>query len=91
MLHAYLELFAEAPAMFDRASVAVEAPSTPDSPALETVPARLQVPDSDGHSRAAAAAIPLAPLAAGTYVARAVIRVDGKTVGTMTRAFRIVR
>jgi len=69
----------------------VEAASTPDSPALETVPARLQVPDSDGHSRAAAAAIPLAPLAAGTYVARAVIRVDGKTVGTMTRAFRIVR
>jgi VWFA-related protein len=91
VMHTYLELFAEAPAMFDRASVTLEAAATPESPALEAVAARLQVPDSDLHSRAAAAAIPLAPLAAGTYVARAVISVDGRPVGTMTRAFRVVR
>jgi VWFA-related protein len=91
VLHAYFELFAEAPAVFARASVKMEAAATPESPALETVPAPLQTPDADVHSRAAAAAIPLAPLAAGTYVARAVISVDGQQVGMMTRAFRVVR
>jgi VWFA-related protein len=91
VLHAYFELFAEAPAVFARASVKMEAAATPESPALETVTASLQAPDADVHSRAAAAAIPLAPLAAGTYVARAVISVDGQRVGMMTRAFRVVR
>jgi hypothetical protein len=91
VLHAYFELFAEAPAVFAHASVQMEAAATPESPALETVKAALQAPDADVHSRAAAAAIPLAPLAAGTYVARAVISVDGQRVGMMTRAFRVVR
>jgi VWFA-related protein len=91
VMHAYLELFAEAPAMFDRASVTLEAAATPESPALGRAEARLQVPDSDVHSRAAAASIPLETLAAGSYVARAVIRIDGRPVGTMTRAFRVVK
>lgn len=91
VLHGYLELFAETPAEFDRTAVAIDVAPSPDAPALQTFPARLQAPDADTHSRAVGAAIPIASLAAGTYVARAVITVNGQKVGTMTRAFQVVR
>jgi VWFA-related protein len=91
VIHGYLELFAEAPAVFDRATVTMEVAAAADSPALQSAPARLQAPDTDPHSRAVGGAIPIASLGAGTYVARAVIAVDGRKVGTMARAFRIVR
>ena len=90
-LHTYFELFSESPAAFDRASVAIEVAATAESPALQTVPATLQAPDKDNHTRAAAAAVPLAPLPAGAYVARAVINIDGRKVGEITRAFRVVK
>jgi len=91
VLHGYLELFAEAPAEFDRTAVAIDVAPTADAPALETAPARLQAPDADSHSRAVGAAIPINTLASGTYVARAVITVNGQRVGVMTRAFQVVR
>ena len=91
VLHAYLELFAEAPAAFARASVAIEVASTPAGPALQTVVARLQTPDTDDHCRAASAAVPLSQLPAGAYVARAVVSLDGQRVGEVLRPFRIVQ
>jgi VWFA-related protein len=91
VLHAYLELFSEAPAMFARASVALEVVATPASPALETVAATLQTPDNDDHCRAVSAAVPLSTLPAGAYLARAVISVDGQKVGEVVRPFRIVK
>lgn len=90
VLHVYFELFAEDPAVFDRTTVTLEVAAS-NAPALQAVAARLQAPDADVHSRASAGAIPLGPLAAGTYLARAVILVDGKKVGAITRAFRVVR
>jgi VWFA-related protein len=91
VLHGYLELFAETPAEFDRTAVAVEIAATAESPALQTTPARLQAPDTDAHSRAVGAALPIRSLPSGTYVARAVITVNGQKVGVMTRAFQVVR
>ena len=91
VLHAYIELTSDTPAAFATASVAIEVAATQESPALETIPAALQMPDSDEHSRAAAAAIPIGRLAPGAYVARAVISMDGAKVGEMTRSFRVVK
>jgi VWFA-related protein len=91
VLHTYLELFTEAPAAFARASVAIEVVATSDSPALETVTAGLQTPDNDDHCRAASAAVPIAGLPAGPYIARAVISVDGQKVGEVLRPFRVVK
>jgi hypothetical protein len=91
VLHTYLELFTEAPAAFARASVAIEVVTTSDSPALETVTAGLQTPDNDDHCRAASAAVPIAGLPAGPYIARAVISVDGQKVGEVLRPFRVVK
>jgi hypothetical protein len=91
VLHGYLELFAETPAEFDRTAVAIDVAPSADAPALQTAPARLQAPDADIHSRAVGAAIPIRSLASGTYVARAVITVNGQKVGVMTRAFQVVR
>jgi VWFA-related protein len=91
VLHAYFELFAEAASSFDRGAVVVEVAPTADAPALQTVPATLQAVDADPRNRAAGAAISIASLAPGTYVARAVITVDGKKAGAITRAFQVVR
>ncbi len=90
-LHAYFELFSDTPESFVRASVSIEVAATIEAPALKTVPAIMQAPDTDDHSRAAAAAIPIAQLPAGNYVARAVISVDGRKVGEIIRAFRVVK
>jgi VWFA-related protein len=90
-LHTYLELFSDVPAMFARASVAFEVAAGPDGPALQTISGTLQAPDADARSRAAAASIPLTHMPAGTYVARAVISVDGRAVGAMSRTFRVVK
>jgi VWFA-related protein len=90
-LHTYVELFSDVPAMFARAAVAFEVAAAPDGPALQTIPGTLQAPDADAHSRAAAASIPLTHMPVGAYVARAVITVDGRNVGAMSRAFRVVK
>jgi hypothetical protein len=90
-LHAYFELFSDTPESFARASIAIEVAASAESPALKTVPAVMQTPDTDDHSRAAAAAIPIDQLPAGSYLARAVISVDGRKVGEIIRAFRVVK
>jgi VWFA-related protein len=86
-LHTYVELISEAPAIFGRTSVAFEIAAGPDAAALQRVESRLQAPDADEHSRAAAATIPLTHVPPGAYVMRAVISVDGQKVGEISRAF----
>ena len=90
-LHAYVELFAENAAMYDRASVLVEIGASADAPALQSAAAHVQANDTDPRSRAIGVAIPIGSLAPGTYVARAVIVVDGQKAGTITRGFQVVR
>jgi VWFA-related protein len=94
-LHVYLELFSDAPAGFDGASVSIEVSPAGAATVVETAPASLQPADAAGKNddrcRAAAGAVPLSLLPAGSYVARAVVSVDGRKVGQMTRPFRLVK
>jgi len=90
-LHAYVELFAENASVFDRAAILLEIATSADGPAVQSAAARLQAADTDPRSRAIGAAIPIGALAPGTYVARAVIAVDGQKVGAITRGFQVVR
>ena len=91
MLHTYLELFADAPGAFDGASVRVEIRPAGGVRPVESAPAVLQPAGSDPRVRAAAASVTIGLQPAGSYVAHAIVTVDGRDVGEMTRPFRIVR
>ena len=89
-LHLYMELFSDAPAGFDGAAVTIEVVATGGSAVVDAAQATLQPAGGDARCRAAAGAIPLSLLPKGSYVARAVVSLDGRTVGQMTRPFRVV-
>lgn len=93
-LHLYLELFSDAPAGFDGTAVTLEVTPAGGSTVVDSAPAVLQragVAGTDDRSRAAAGAIPISLLPAGSYVARAVVTLDGRRVGQMSRPFRVVK
>ena len=90
-LHAYVELFAENASAFDHAAVLLEIATSANRQAVQSAAARLQTADTDPRSRAIGAEIPIGALAPGTYVARAVIAVDGQKVGAITRGFQVAR
>jgi len=89
-LHAYVELFSEAPDQLRNATVAMEIARSEDARALDSVPARFQAVAAP-HRRVAEAGVPIALLPAGDYVARAVIYESGRKVGQVVRPFRIAR
>jgi hypothetical protein len=90
-LHAYMELFADTPAAFDGTSARLEILPEGGTRPVETAPAILQPASDDARVRAAAASVTIGLQPPGSYVARAIVTVDGHDVGEMTRAFRIVR
>lgn len=94
LLQAYVELFSEAPQQLETASVVMEVAKREDGPTLDATAAALKEPGAPGpggERRTAEAAVPIALLPAGDYVARAVVSVAGRKVGQVTRSFRIVR
>ena len=90
-LHGYLELFADAREPLDRAVVTWEIAATETSPALERAPVTLRTTEDNSRCRIAAATMDIARFPPGDYVARAVITIDGRAAGHVTRAFRIAR
>jgi VWFA-related protein len=90
-LHAYLELFADAPSGFADASVRIDVVPDGGSTIVDSAPAVLQAAGTDARVRAAAASVPLRLLPEGRYVARAVVMVDGRLVGTMARPFHLIK
>lgn len=90
-LFTYMELFTDAAAGFEGTSVAIEVLPARGSQPVERATATLQPVQEGQPVRAVAGSVPIAPLTPGSYVARAVVTVDGKTVGQMTRPFRIVK
>jgi hypothetical protein len=90
-LHAYMELFADAASAFDTTGVTIEVVPEGGSAVVASTSAALQPTGPDTRVRAVAGSLRLSLLPAGNYVARAVVRVEGKSVGDMTRAFRIVK
>jgi VWFA-related protein len=89
-LHVYFELFSDAPAGVVGASVAIEILPAGGSTAIDTIPASLQPAGNDPRCRAATGSIALGLLPKGSYLARAVVSLDGRRVGQMTRPFRVV-
>ena len=88
-MHAYLELFSEVPEQLRAATVVMEIAQNESARALDSVTARLQ--GTETQRRSAEAALPIGTLAAGEYVARAIVSVGGRKVGQVVRPFRIAR
>jgi VWFA-related protein len=85
---AYVELYASAPATFDRTAVSVEVADDEDGPALIGAAAQLsQPPGSQATTRLAQALVPARMLPPGRYVARVQITRDGKRAGVLIRPF----
>lgn len=88
-LFAYMELFADGPAGFDGTAVAIEVVPAGGTHVVERASAALQAVQQGQPVRAVSGEVPIALLPAGSYIARAVVTVDGKTAGQMTRPFRV--
>jgi tetratricopeptide (TPR) repeat protein len=89
-LHAYVELFSEAPEQLRGATIVLDVAQTESSPALNSAAARFQPVASDTR-RAAQGIVPIGLLPPGEYVARAIISVGGRRVGQVARPFRVTR
>jgi tetratricopeptide (TPR) repeat protein len=92
MLHGYIELYSDAPEPLSQARVTIEVAEDERSRTLEGAAARLQPATGEGPNRVTAeAALPIALLPPGEYVARAVISIDDTPAATVVRPFKIAR
>lgn len=89
MLHAYLELYSEVPALLADASVTIEIMPREGARPVESAAVRLQDAKDAGHTRVGEAAVTIGLLPAGEYTLRAIVRVDGREAGRVVRPFRI--
>ena len=83
----YLEVYAEAEATLAQATVEVELATAQDSKALAG--GAMSLAAAKNGKRAGQVAIPVTQLAPGDYIARAVLSIAGRPVGTVTRPFAI--
>jgi VWFA-related protein len=90
-LFTYMELFADGPAAFEGTAVTIEVVPAGGTHVVERAAATLQAVQEGQPVRAVSGTVPIALLTPGAYVARAVVTVDDKTVGQMTRPFRRVK
>jgi VWFA-related protein len=82
---AYFEIYG-APPKSDSVTVRLEIADAQDARALVTAVARVVGQGSD--RRAAVGALPIAALAPGDYVVRAIVSIDSRPVGRITRTLR---
>jgi VWFA-related protein len=90
-LHGYIELYSDAPDVLEQASVMLEVAGDEQGRTLDSTQARVLPMGTERTRRAAEAAVPIALLPPGDYVARAVINVNGRKSGQISRPFRISR
>ena len=91
VLHAYLELYSDAPDQLKNASVTIEIANDAQSRAVESAAIRFGDAGHTPRSLVGEAALPIALLPAGDYVVRAVVNVFGRKAGQAVRPFRIVK
>lgn len=89
-LRAYLEMYSDAAAQLETASVTLEVAADPNGRALESGALAMQDVEQ-GRRRVGEGRVPLALLPPGRYVARAVVSVGGRVVAGVTRPFSISR
>lgn len=87
-LMAYAEVYSEVPGPLQSATARIEIGKTDSDTPNEVANLGFSDRKYDGK-RTLEGSVPIALLAAGDYVARAVFVVDGKTVGQITRPFTI--
>jgi tetratricopeptide (TPR) repeat protein len=89
-LAAYLELYSNSEATWNRATVTFEIADNQDAPALASLPVQL-IPGKQPTWRVASGVMGAQALPPGRYVARAQITRDGKAVGVLVRPFVLER
>jgi VWFA-related protein len=89
-LAAYVELYSNSEATWNRAAVTFEIADNADSPALASLPVALG-PGRQPTWRVASGVMPAQALPPGRYVARAQITREGKAVGVLVRPFVLER
>ena len=85
----YVELTSEVPAVLDSAEVVLQVAPSASAPAIDTVSATIDAPTV--KRRVAEGRVPTDLLPPGDYVARAVVTVQGREFGRVTRPFRVER
>jgi VWFA-related protein len=89
-MHGYLELYGDAEAQLDQASVTFEVAESEEGRAIESAPGRVQPASADAPGRRTVeGAVTTSLLPPGDYVARAVVYVDGRKAASLTRPFHI--
>jgi VWFA-related protein len=92
MVNSYIELYADVPDLLKNTSVMFEVATDAQARALDGAAGRVQPASADApNRRALEGSIPVALLPPGEYVARAVVTIDGRKVGQITRPFRVGR
>jgi VWFA-related protein len=87
-LVAHLEIYARDRGRLDAVGVKVEIAADETAPAVRTVATRSPAAATPGR-RVFQALVPLVELPPGRYVVRASVSLAGRTIGTMTRPFRL--
>ncbi len=88
-LHAYLELYSEAPEQLKNTSVVIEVAKEDEGRTLDSAPVAFQVTGDTTRVRVGEASVPIALLPPGNYVARAIVTVLGRKAGQVVKEFRI--
>jgi VWFA-related protein len=91
-MHGYIELYSEAAEVLNNTTVVFEIAKTAEERALDGAAGRITPQKTESpNRRVIEGSIPTALLPPGEYVARAVLSLDGKKVGQVTRPLRIGR
>ncbi len=90
-LHGYLELYSDVPDVLEQVTVMLEVANDEESRPLDSTEARVYPLTPARTGRIAEAAVPIALLPPGEYVARAIVNVNGRKTGQVARPFRIAR
>jgi VWFA-related protein len=91
-MHGYIELYSEAPEVLSNASVMFEVAQNAEARALDGAAGRVTPQKTESpNRRVIEGSIPIGLLPPGEYVARAVLSLDGKKIGQVTRPLRIGR
>jgi len=92
MMHGYIELYSEAPEALNNATILFEIAQNEQGRALDGASGRMSPPSPDApQRRSVEGSVPLALLPPGEYVARAVVMIDGRKVGQVSRPLRVGR
>ncbi len=84
---AYTELYSQAEAQLERATMMLEISASEDGRTIDSVP--MAVSGTSGK-RIAQATLPVQTLAPGTYIARAILASEGRPIGRVTRPLTIL-